>query len=133
MQDIHARAPIDRVAVRVVMFLGEHFNPDKIVLTNDSETAHRVIRFSKAMRCNPSFDDLTGKRVGRFTVMGLAQDFKGSWVVRCDCGRYSTRKKKSLTNHENVQDRCEHCRHLAFLQRDEVLRRTMKDADIRDF
>ena len=133
MDDIHARRPVDRVAVRVVMFSGEHFEPNKKVLTRDSETPHALTVVTKAMRGNPSFDDLTGARFGRFTVLGLEKEFKGSWAVRCDCGRYSTRKKKAITNTENVQDRCEHCRHLAFLQRDDVYRRTGKDTDVRDF
>lgn len=42
-----------------------------------------------------SEDDLTGKRYGRFTVIGLYTETQ-SWVVRCDCGIYTTRKSKAL-------------------------------------
>lgn len=130
MDDIHARAPVDRVAVRVVLFAGEHFDPRKKVLTNDSEMPLKIAGITKAMRLCPTFEDLTGKRFGRFTVLGIAEDFNGQWVVRCDCGRYSTRRKKSVLNPKNTQDRCEHCRHLVYLRREEHWRRTGRDVDI---
>lgn len=133
MDDIHARAPVNRIAVRVVLFKGEHFDPDKKVLTNDSETPLRVAQITRAMRMCPTFEDLTGKRFGRFVVLGISEDFNGQWVVRCNCGRYSTRRKKSVLNPSNTQDRCEHCRHLAFLKREEVWRRTGRDVDICEF
>ena len=133
IKDIHARAPINMEAVRVVMFAGEHFEPNKKVLTNDSENPIAITSITKSMRRNQTFCDLTGTRFGRFSIIGLAKEFKGSWVVRCVCGRYSTRKKKAIMNPENGQDRCEHCRHLAFLKYSERYRRTGKSGDIRDF
>lgn len=133
MDDLHARAPVDRVAVRVVLLAGEHFDPNKKVLTNDSETPLATRFPTKGEALNPEFADLTGRRFGRFVVVGIARDFCPQWVVRCACGRYSTRKAKAIRNPENTQDRCEHCRHLAFLKREEVWRRTGKAADIREF
>jgi hypothetical protein len=131
IDDIHARVPVDRVAARVVMFKGETFTPDKKIVTNDSETP---IAIRKTLyRSDPNFEDLTGRRFGRFVVIGLARDLKGKWVVRCVCSRYSTRCKKAILNKENAQDRCEHCRHLAFLKKEDIWRRTGKDVDIRDF
>ncbi len=123
MDDIHARAPVDRVAARVVFSTGEHFDPNKQVLRNDSETPLRVTPVTKAMLKSGSFVNLTGLRFGRFTVLGVAKDFPG-WVVRCDCGRYSTRRAKAIKNPANAQDRCDHCLHLAYLQRNEIWRRT---------
>lgn len=90
---MHARVPVNRDAARA-LFRGEHFEPAKKVLTNESETPLRVAPITRAMRMCPTFDDLTGRRVGRFTVIGIAWDFNGRWVVRCDCGRYSTRRKR---------------------------------------
>lgn len=132
MDDIYSRVPVDRVAVWVAG-PGEHFNPTKRVQANDSEEpiATRPARISE--RNADGFLDLTGQRVGRFMVLGLARDFARQWVVRCDCGRYSTRHAKAIKNPANTQDRCEHCRHLAFLKRDERWRRTGRDVDIRDF
>ena len=132
MKDIHARVPVDRLAARVVMFTGEHFEPNKKVCSDERETPHEIAEITEAMRLNPNFTNLTGIRFGRFTVIGLCKT-GGMWCVRCDCGKYATRKKKAVMNKENVQDRCEHCRHLAFLQRDEYKRRTGKDVDIRNF
>lgn len=132
MDDLHARVPVDRVAVWVTG-PGEHFDPRKRVLTNDSDTPIAMRKACKAERNSLSFQDLTGWKVGRFTVLGIARDFPRHWVVRCACGRYSTRLAKSIKNTENAQDRCEHCRHLAFLKREERWRSTGHDADIRDF
>jgi hypothetical protein len=132
MDDIHARVPVDRVAA-LVTGTGEHFEPNIRVQTKDSDTPLRVAPITRQLRMCPTFDDLTGNRAGRLTVLGLSADFNRQWVVRCDCGRYSTRRKKSILNPENTQDRCAHCRYLAFLKRNEVWRRTGKDVDIRDF
>ena len=123
MDDMHARVPVDRVAVRVVMLPGEHFNPNKKVLTNDSEMPLRIRNVSKTMKERNDFTDFTGRRFGRFIVLGMSKDFKG-WVVRCDCGRYSTRRSAAIKNEHNKQDRCEHCRHLAYLQRYDLWKST---------
>lgn len=133
MKDIYSRVPVDRVAARVVMFSGEHFEPKKKVLTDDQGTPHEIKIITRSMRMNPSFKDHTGSRFGRFTVLGLSKIRGGSWVVRCNCGVYSTRKARAITNCRNTQDRCDHCRHLAFLQRSEYHRRTGKEKDIREF
>ena len=131
MKDIHARAPINKLAA-IVVCKGVHFIPHKKVNTNDSELPLVTTPITSAMRHNSSFEDLTGRRIGRFTVLGLSKDFGGTWVVRCDCGTYSTRKKKAILNTANEQDRCEHCRHLAYLQREEFFRRTAKHLDIKE-
>ncbi len=133
MDDIHARVPVDMVAVRVVMFPGEHFEPKKRVTTNDSELPLFVGTITKSMRKNKDFTDLSGVKFGRFVVIGIARDYPGRWVVRCNCGKYTTRRKKAITNPENTQDRCEHCRHLAFLKRNELWRSSGVDKPIGDF
>ena len=132
MKNIYARTPINKTAA-IVIGRGFYYEPNKIVLTNDSDMPIATRPFTKVELRNKSFIDLTGVRVGRFIVIGVSKDFKGGWVVRCDCGMYSTRKAKAIKNPENVQDRCEHCRHLAFLKRNSLCRRTGRDCDIRDF
>lgn len=130
--DIHARAPVDRVAVRVTS-RGVSFNPQKRVLTGDSSTPIPTRPILACMRSQPNFQDLTAVRFGRFRVIGLAAQKLGHWVVRCDCGTYSTRASKAIKNPANHVDRCEHCRHLAFLQASERYRRLGRRADaIRD-
>lgn len=116
MEDIIARVPINKTAA-IVVSKGFRYAPDKKVLTHDSESPHKTTRVTIAMLGNPAFTDLRGAVFGRFVVVGLAAEFKGRWVVRCVCGRYSTRRKKAILNPQNADDRCEHCRHLAYLQR----------------
>lgn len=59
---------------------------------------------------------IVGRRVGRLTVIGYSasQNPKknASWVVRCACGNYETRKSKAIFNPANTKDRCTACRHL---------------------
>lgn len=121
MKDIHARVPVDRLAARVVGG-GVSFVPNKRVLNNDSEMPIATRPFSRVELKAEGFADLSGRRVGRFTVLGIARDFNRQWVVRCDCGRYSTRTAKAIKNPANSVDRCEHCRHLAFILRDDRMR-----------
>lgn len=53
-------------------------------------------------RRNPEFVDFTGISVGRLTVLGLvdkgetSENTPASWLCRCKCGCYTTRKSKSL-------------------------------------
>lgn len=132
MDDMHARTPVNKTAA-LVIGSGVHFEPNKRIQNNDSDTPLRLAPITNDLFSCPGFADLTGMKVGRFVVLGKSADFKGSWVVRCACGKYSTRRSKAIKNLENTQDRCEHCRHLAYLKREEFRHRTGKDADIRDF
>ena len=125
--DLHARAPVDRVAARVVYGKGTHFNPDKTVQTGDSALPIDVRPLTSLDRRNPNFTDLTGFSFGRFRVLGLADETHGRWVVRCSCGRYSLRTAKAIKNQANANDACEHCRHLMYLQRS-YERRALKEA-----
>nr|CAC9204713.1 Uncharacterised protein [Escherichia coli] len=51
----------------------------------------------KDLALDPSFVDLTGRKKGRFTVIGLMKEKKkGRWLVRCVCGTYTTRSAKSI-------------------------------------
>lgn len=62
--------------------------------------------------------NLTGIKFGRFTVIGLHRTILGSWVVRCTCGDYETRKARSVLNTNNFGDRCHKCRRVAFERKD---------------
>ena len=128
----HASVPVDRVAVWVSL-RGENFVPNKVVLTNDSKTPIATRPFTKVELNQDCFVDLRGRKFGRFTVIGISRDFSRQWVVRCSCGIYTTRSAKAIKNKKNDIDMCEHCRHLAFLKREESYRRTGKDTDIRNF
>ncbi|MEQ1407755.1 hypothetical protein ABK249_22810 [Neorhizobium sp. Rsf11] len=125
--DFDAVAPLlpsDKVAGRVAA-RGEHFDwkPDlpttvhsSVPLATRRPTAHEL--------CQPHYTDLTGKRIGRLTVMGVAAEITGNgqkWVVRCVCGAYETRKARSIKSwlvgewkgdHEPMCDCCGYTRRL---------------------
>lgn len=123
MDDMHARIPVNRVAGRVIG-TGTHFDPNKRVRNNDGDMPIATRPFTRMEQLSDGFIDLTNRLFGRFKVIGFARDFKRQWVVRCDCGRYSTRSSKAVKNDANTQDMCEHCRHLEFLKRHERWRNT---------
>ena len=74
---------------------------------------------------------LIGAKFGRFTVVGLHKTILGSWVVRCACGDYETRKAKSIRNPNNFGDRCTKCRNVAFERKDYEFRKTGRQIDQR--
>ena len=102
--------PVDRVAARVTRG-GVHYEPNKKILTADSDLPILTTRNPKDV------PDLTGTKFGHFTVLGWFLDGNG-WVVKCVCGIYSIRKTRAVLNPRNNLDRCERCRHLLFLRRE---------------
>lgn len=79
-----------------------------------------------------TFVDLSGAKFGRFTVIGLSDGIKGKWVVRCACGNYSARTSKAIRNPNNSADCCEECRHLLYLKKSEIWRRTGKQVALEE-
>jgi len=78
----------------------------------------------------PKHLDLTGKTNGRLTVIGYIGKRKrhpGRWAVRCACGKYEVRTTTSIKNPKNYGDRCQLCRHKAYLKRNDKFRRTGKN------
>jgi hypothetical protein len=123
MKDIHARVPINRIAARAIS-AGVAYKPQKTIRNLDTDLPIKTREPTQTERRSNGFVDLSGQRVGRFTVIGMASQINAMWVVRCDCGRYTTRTAKAIKNPQNTNDRCEHCRHLAFLKCEEHWRRT---------
>lgn len=67
-----------------------------------------------------TFEDLTDRKVGRFTVVGWlgkpgnrtnTHNRKSAWLVRCVCGNYETRSAKAIKA-ANPLAACEHCLYL---------------------
>ena len=133
INDIHTRVPVNHTAAAVVLGKGVHFIPNKIITTGDSELPIPTKPLTRHELSQPQFVDLTGKKFGRFTVIGKSRDHGARWVVRCSCGKYSLRKTKAINNPSNAQDRCEECRHLAHLKREQMWRATGRNQDIRNF
>ena len=60
-----------------------------------------------------------GHEIGRLKVVGYLgrNESKGArYLVRCKCGRYEPRYKKSLTNPANAGDKCHACQLLDILR-----------------
>lgn len=123
---LHA-APVDRAAARVIS-KGVQYQP-AARMDCDSDLPLPIIKLTVK---NTNFVDLTGQRVGRLLVLGISAASLGSrWVCRCDCGHYTIRTARAIKSAENAQDRCSHCKHLAFLKRSEHWRLYKKDVDIK--
>lgn len=100
-------APINRMAAQVIKG-GVHYE----------ETVHRGTLLTDDLpstrpypACSKPEDNLTGLIFGRFTVIGLS-DVCATWVVRCSCGKYTTRRAKSLkaaiAGPNQMCQRCDH-------------------------
>lgn len=129
MDALHNK-PVDRVAVRILSRGEQYRSPKKIT------QAHQALPFplgKMPRKPDSGFVNLTGNRRGRLTVIGILKDSLSKWICRCDCGNHVLRKAKSIKNEKNQQDRCEDCRHLAYLKRKEHYRRTGNDVDITNF
>lgn len=98
--DMDAVAPLypsDKVAGRVAG-RGEHFE----FTPNDAHHSDLPIQTRAATpreRNDPNYRDLTGVKVGRLSVLGLAAfstQENRRWVVRCVCGCYEVKKSKYI-------------------------------------
>jgi hypothetical protein len=90
--------PFDKTA-SMVTSRGEHFEwapPQNVI---HSETPIRLRPATPREVLDPGYVDLTGTKVGRLSVMGIAA-FSGQekrrWVVRCQCGDYEIRRAKFI-------------------------------------
>lgn len=104
------RDAADQTAAKVFAGGAHYFNPVHVA------NAHWEIQ--PPLKLIPAGTvDLTGRKFGRFTVLGMHLTIKGRWVCRCSCGEFETRKGKSILNPENEGDRCTKCRRLSFEKR----------------
>ena len=128
LKDAHARKPINKTA-RLVVSRGFHFDSRKINGCVASEVP------PTSMPRPHDVPDLTGRRVGRMTVIAYCGRVRKKsigghgktifyWSVRCDCGLYSVRRHRAILRQSNAEvDACERCRHLRHLQHDDRYRR----------
>lgn len=119
-EDQVLRHAVDRSAARVVS-KGFQYVSRKRVQWIDRE-APWPVRANPRLPNESPFVDLTGVKFGRFTVLGRHTASK-HWVVRCSCGVHSLRKGKAVKNPSNSVDRCDECRHLVFLRRENIHKR----------
>lgn len=100
---IASSTPINAAAARVT-YGGENFDDTHLVRSSKSlqfSTCPKLADLRELAK-NPSFTDLTGVRYGRLRVVGalekdgVSSSDKARWVVRCDCGDYTTQKTKTV-------------------------------------
>ena len=126
--DMDAVAPLtphDKTAA-VVGGKGVHYEFSVLPTRAFSDTPLPMRPPSKAELGNPAFINLTGRKVGRMTIVGIAERKTNdgmNWVVRCVCGNYETRKTKYLktclggTFSEGVELMCAWCLNTRRLQK----------------
>ena len=130
-----ASRPVNQAAART-MGRGVHYEPDKIIIQCHWTAPPATISVSQVTDLR--FIDLSGVKFGRLTVIGYLgkpnPKKSARWLVRCACGDYESRASKAIRNPENRGDRCDKCRHLAFLKRREIYLRnpTAPQPDERD-
>ncbi|MGO7044368.1 hypothetical protein ACCT07_02855 [Rhizobium johnstonii] len=118
--------PSDKVAGRVAS-RGEHFEwtPNQATKIHSADPL-AVRRPTENELSRPDYVDLTGSRLGRLMVMGVAAEITGNgqkWVVRCVCGSYETRKARYIkacvagNNPGSSEPMCDACSYTRRLQR----------------
>jgi hypothetical protein len=135
MKDLYARIPVNKTTARVIA-KGFEYVAKKKITTADQPTPFltRPFPYKNAKNlAETNGEDLTGEKIGWLTVIGLSKEHSGKWVARCVCGTYTLRSGKAIKNQENDCDRCELCRHKAYLKRVENFRRTGKNISIREY
>ena len=126
MDKIFTSVPVNETAARVVA-KGVNWEPQKKIQVVEQDTPLPI------KNPPPNIENVTGVRFGRFVVIGYSKNAGGKWVCRCDCGRYALRRTRAVKNADNSQDRCELCRHLAYVKRADAWLRTGVDQDIRSY
>lgn len=113
-----ASTPLNATAGRVVSQNGEHYEPPQRKLNHYHSETPLPIKPATSLDGNTlaALNPLLGRRFGRLTVLGMLDkppSNKGaSYVVRCVCGRYETRKRKALLSSKGSihgEDRCSAC------------------------
>ncbi len=130
MKQGHER-PVDRVAARVVS-RGEsyEFRPSAGAVNSDLPLPVRKPTVGEI--ATSTFLDLSGRKLGRLTVIGLSATTPARWVCRCICGIYALRTSKAIK--AAASDACcDQCHLLAVAKRKDFVRRTGKHVECSEF
>lgn len=118
---IATSAPVNKSAA-LEAARGVHFVSIKKITQRHEEVRPALRAPTAPELANPEFIDLTGRQYGRLTVLGIfadqgdrAKDAPQVWAVRCVCGRYESRKSKTIKK-ASPDDRCAECRNLESLR-----------------
>lgn len=113
---IDPNLPIDKIAALVVSRSADKGVDHKQTQLISSMTPLPIGPFT-----GPRKDDLTGRKSGRFTVIGpalwkpknhLTSTNSQRWVVRCSCGRYQMLTTKAVKKN-SPQTACVECKPMA--------------------
>lgn len=119
MEKIYSSTPINRTAKNVIS-KGIHYESGK--LSKKHWDSPKEIKDTSKIN-NINFEDLTGKKFGKFIVFGKLKKRKSSispapWLLKCNCGKYVGKYayfiKKNL---ENEFACCDECQDLILLKR----------------
>lgn len=129
--NINNEKPVDRVAARVVFARGEHFEPDK---PKD--------QCADIWLSPPEYEPgvLSGVRHGRITYLGLPVSKKlrgrlrrgkggGKWIVRCDCGNFTTKRAAARSHADFWSTMCSDCAIAADLSRRFAYKKARREAE----
>lgn len=113
---ILASTPLNRTA-GAVTGKGEHYESSAKLTNLNWDSCPPLAPHPRGAT---TFVDLTGRRFGRFTVIGYAGKLnpkkKAVWVCKCACGRYEGRHGSAITS-ANPNSKCQACDHMALLQK----------------
>lgn len=119
--------PINQTAGRVIG-KGIQYEPEIKGHSGTRDFPYKIrplIQIPRAVRNQKGWIDLTGRKRGSLTVIGLlAAEVYDRWVVRCCCGCYELKKAKSLKIPITTacQTRCESCMDLWKIKRMEYIK-----------
>lgn len=116
-------SPVNSTAGRVTS-KGEHWRP-RVGRAVIAHAPLPVMPITNQMRMSGDFADLTGRRVGRLTVIGYGgksgKNAGGArWVCRCDCGTYTYRYKKTIATPSGAFIGCAECERMNRIREDSV-------------
>ena len=130
MKQGHER-PVDATAARVVS-RGESYDFKASPGSVNSFLPLPIRKATAGEMRTSTFLDLSGAKLGRLTVIGLAAEVKARWVCRCVCGIYALRSS-SAVKAAAADACCDQCHLLAIAKRKEFIRRTGKFQECAEF
>lgn len=110
MREIDPNLPIDKTAALVVSV-----SKNQGLEFTASQCVSSMVPLPTKQFPGPKEHDLTGRKVGRFTVIGCALWRANGrvntirWVVKCSCGRYQMMRSK-VVKYNHPDNMCQQCK-----------------------
>lgn len=117
---VYISAPIDKTATLVVQ------KDNSRQIDGKDKWLQYMSLVRPPIRNNPFSNkahDITGLRVGNFTVIGMFikqnKNKNAHWVVQCDCGYFTLRRAKTINGYKDFQfkAKCESCHYKSNLSK----------------